>query len=236
MSPTGAVEARAALAERVAEVRDAIARACARAGRDAAEVRLVAATKTVPAGVLRLAVDLGVEDLGENYAGDLARKAAAVPATWHFIGTLQRGAASAVGRAADVLQSAVPGRALAIVGRRAAERGADMASLVEVDFTGRRTGVAPGDVRAAADAVAATPGIRLTGLMTIAPPTPGRAGARPFFERLRDLREELAPRHPDARELSMGMSADYAIAIEAGATMVRVGTALFGPRPERSRA
>jgi uncharacterized pyridoxal phosphate-containing UPF0001 family protein len=103
-------------------------------------------------------------------------------------------------------------------------------ALIEVDFTGERTGVAPDDAPALADAVASLTGLRLVGLMTL-PPMPERPDdARPFFIRLRELSERIRESHPHVLELSMGMSLDYRVAVEEGATMVRIGTALFGPR------
>jgi len=102
--------------------------------------------------------------------------------------------------------------------------------LLEVDLTGERSGLAPGEVAAAADTLAQIPGIRLRGLMTIAPIGPLEL-ARESFRRLRELRDELRDRHPDVLDLSMGMSLDYEVAVQEGATMVRIGSGLFGPRP-----
>jgi uncharacterized pyridoxal phosphate-containing UPF0001 family protein len=99
-----------------------------------------------------------------------------------------------------------------------------------VDFTGERAGVEPGSVPATADLVARLEGVRLRGLMTIAPPTPAAEGARSWFRRLRELRDALRERHPDVLDLSMGMSLDYQVAVQEGATMVRIGTAVFGAR------
>jgi uncharacterized pyridoxal phosphate-containing UPF0001 family protein len=109
--------------------------------------------------------------------------------------------------------------------------------LLEVDFTRERAGVAPEDVPGAADAVARTEGLELVGLMTL-PPIPYEAeDSRPYFGRLRELLAGVARRHPGARELSMGMSLDYEVAVQEGATMIRIGTALFGPRklPDQGR-
>jgi uncharacterized pyridoxal phosphate-containing UPF0001 family protein len=103
-------------------------------------------------------------------------------------------------------------------------------ALLEVDFTAERAGVSPHDAPAAADLVASLDGLRLRGLMTIAPPTPNAEDARPWFRRLRELRDALRERHPDVLELSMGMSLDYQVAVQEGATMVRIGTAVFGAR------
>ena len=106
-----------------------------------------------------------------------------------------------------------------------------MPGLIEVDFTSQRTGLPPADVKRFADEVAEVDGLELTGLMTIPPPTASAEGARPWFVRLRALRDLVASAHPKATELSMGMSLDYEVAVEEGATMVRIGTALFGARP-----
>lgn len=225
----------AAGAELVAEVRSRIAEACRRAGRDPATVTLVGATKSVPPSRIRVAWDAGVRDFGENYAVELAEKAPQVPATWHFFGKLQRGTAAAVARHADVVHSAEPGEALARVGSRAVAGGRTLRTLIQVDFTGRRQGVAPGDLPRFVDEVLRLPGLRLCGLMTLPPADPDPEAARPFFAQLRGMAEGLRTAAPTLVELSMGMSIDYEVAVGEGATMVRVGTALFGPRPPGRR-
>jgi pyridoxal phosphate enzyme (YggS family) len=150
---------------------------------------------------------------------------------WHFIGTLQRGSAHHVAELADVVETVVPGNAARRLARRVEERGRILPVLMEVDLTGERTGVAPERVVEAAQEIDATPGLALEGLMTL-PPIPADAeDSRPSFQQLRELLGEVAQRHPQARELSMGMSLDYKVAVEEGATMVRIGTALFGARP-----
>ncbi len=213
-------------------MRARIAVACARGGRDPSEVLLIAVSKTVPSEVVRAAVEAGCTDFGENYVDELVEKAATVSgARWHFIGKLQSGTVRHVADLADVVHSLEPAAPLERLARRAAGRGRPIAGLIQVDFTGRRQGVAPDDLPAFADRTAALEGIRPVGLMTIPPPTADPEGARPYFRRLRELRDGLADRHGELRELSMGMSADFEIAIEEGATMVRVGTALFGERP-----
>jgi PLP dependent protein len=219
--------------ENVEAVRDRIAAACERVGRDPDGVRLVAIGKGVEPDALRWIRDAGVEDLGENYVRELVGKRERVPdARWHFVGTLQRGSAHHVAEAADVVHSVVPGSAFARLERRAVERGRSIPALLEVDFTGVRAGVAPEDVVASFDEVARSRALRLVGLMTVPPVTETGDEARPFFRRLRTLLEEVARRHPEAVELSMGMSLDYEVALEEGATMIRLGTALFGPRPK----
>ncbi|MGZ8598582.1 MAG: YggS family pyridoxal phosphate-dependent enzyme [Actinomycetota bacterium] len=221
-----------AVQSNLADVRERLADACRRAGRDPGAVRLVAIGKTVDARALRWVLEAGVEDLGENYVRELRVKHDAVPdARWHFVGTLQASGAHHVAELADVVETAVPGKAMARLARRAAERGRTLPCLVEVDFTGERAGVAPEDVVGACDAVAAADGLALRGLMTVPPIGPSGEAARPYFRRLRELLAKVASRHPEAVELSMGMSLDYEVAVEEGATMVRIGTALFGARP-----
>ena len=217
----------------VASVRERIAEACGRAGRDPAEVTLVAVTKGVGDEAIRAACDAGVTDLADNYARDLARKAEVVPGRWHFVGKLQVGTAAKVADVADVIHSAEPGRGLERVAGRAARAGRIIPCLAQVDYTGRRQGVRPEDIEAFLEAAGRMAGIRITGLMTVPPPTPIQEGARRYFAALRELRDGLLHRWPDLLELSMGMSGDYSIAVEEGATMVRVGTALFGDRPVR---
>ncbi|HEX6231152.1 MAG TPA: YggS family pyridoxal phosphate-dependent enzyme [Actinomycetota bacterium] len=213
-------------------VRTRMAAACERVGRHPASVRLVAAGKTVPADVLAWAREAGVRDVGENYVKELRAKRHELPdVTWHFIGTLQSHTAHHVAELADVVETVVPGRATSRLGRRASERGRRLTSLIEVDLTGSRTGVSPDDVPRAADEIAETDGLRLAGLMTL-PPMPERPeDSRRFFRELRSLLARVSERHPGIVELSMGMSFDYEVAIEEGATMVRIGTALFGARP-----
>jgi hypothetical protein len=216
----------------LAEIRSRIERACARAGRDPASVRLVAAAKTVEPEAIAWVRDAGVIDVGENYVGELrAKRAALADIRWHFIGTLQRGTAHRVAELADVVETVVPGSAARRLSRRAEERERDLEVLIEVDLTGERTGVPPEAVPEAADEIAAMPGLELVGLMTL-PPLPERPeDSRPHLRALARLLRSIADRHPTAQELSMGMSLDYEVAIEEGATMVRIGTALFGARP-----
>jgi pyridoxal phosphate enzyme (YggS family) len=213
-------------------IREGIARACERSGRDPASVRLVAAAKAVEPEAIAWVRDAGVGDVGENYVAELRTKRRALTGVrWHFIGMLQRGSAHHVAELADVVETVVPGNAARRLARRVEERGRILPVLMEVDLTGERTGVAPERVVEAAQEIDATPGLALEGLMTL-PPIPADAeDSRPSFQQLRELLGEVAQRHPQARELSMGMSLDYKVAVEEGATMVRIGTALFGARP-----
>jgi PLP dependent protein len=215
----------------LALIRDRLAAACGRAGRDPAEVRIVAAAKTVPATAVGWVVEAGVRDVGENYVRELRAAGSAVPgARWHFIGTLQTNSAHHVAAYADVVQTLASSRSSARLARRAAEAGRVIEALIEVDLTGERTGVPPDRVEGFAEEVAGLDGLILTGLMTLPPIPTDPEDARPAFVLLRELRERLARNLPQVVELSMGMSLDYQVAAEEGATMVRIGTALFGPR------
>jgi PLP dependent protein len=218
------------LREATARVRSGIRAACLRSGRKEGEVLLVAVTKTVPAEVIQAARSEGLEDFAENYAGELAEKALRIEATWHFIGKLQRGTVHRVAEHADVVHSAEPGRALSRLATRAASGGKVLRCLLQVDFTGGRQGVGPDDVAGTVDSWSDRDGIRLVGLMTLPPWTGDPETTRPYFARLRELRDRVRQAHAEVAELSMGMSGDYEVAVEEGATMVRVGTALFGPR------
>ena len=216
----------------LASVRSRIEETSERAGRGVGTVRLIAIGKGVEAEALRWVREAGVEDLGENYVRELRDKHDAVEdARWHFVGTLQQSGARHVADLADVVQTVVPGKAMDRLARRAASSGRKLPALVEVDFTGVRSGVRPEDVAASCDEVARSDGLELAGLMTLPPQTPTAEQARPYFRQLRGLLDDVAGRHPGAAELSMGMSFDYEVAIEEGATMVRIGTALFGARP-----
>jgi pyridoxal phosphate enzyme (YggS family) len=212
-------------------VRSGIASACRRAHRDPDEVLLVAVTKTVPVEAIERAREAGLREFAENYANELAVKAPHVQATWHFIGKVQRGNVPRIVEHAQVVHSIEPGRSLERLAARAASENKVLRTLLQVDFTGRRQGVSPENAGAAADACSSFQGTRLVGLMTLSPWTGDPEATRPYFARLRRLRDRIRQDQPEVVELSMGMSGDYEVAVEEGATMVRVGTALFGPRP-----
>jgi PLP dependent protein len=223
----------ATLRERLDGVLAAVGRACERSGRDPRGVRLVAVAKGQDVEAVRAAVAAGVEDVGENYVRELAEKATEVPGPrWHFVGTLQASTAHRVASLADVVHSAVPGHAAERLSSRADREDRRLPSLLQVDFTGSRgrSGVPAEHAPEAVRELAALPGLELVGLMTL-PPAPGRPeDSRPHFRRLRELRDDLARGHDGLVELSMGMSGDYEVAVEEGATMIRIGTALFGER------
>jgi pyridoxal phosphate enzyme (YggS family) len=225
------------------DVRDRIAAAAARSGRPASAVRLVAVTKTVSIEAIRLLVQAGQKDLGENRPQQLRDRAAALGGpstgsgqaldiTWHMIGHLQRNKVKYVVPTAAMIHS-VDSLALAEeIGKRAQAAGARAACLLEVNVSGEtsKSGVSPAEAPALALAAAALPGIDLAGLMTMAPITEDAETVRPVFAGLRELRDrinrEVALPRP-LTELSMGMTQDYEVAVEEGATIVRIGTALF---------
>ena len=221
--------------ERLAAVQDRIARAAAASGREAGEVRLIAVSKTMPAAAIRTAYEAGQRAFGESYAQELADKAtelADLPdIEWHFIGHLQSNKAKLVARAARVLHT-IDGPSLArAFGKRAAEAGgAPRGVLIEVNVAAepQKFGVAPGEIAEVMAAIAAEPALLLMGLMTV-PPAGGPAIARRVFETLATLRA-LHGGKGRLPELSMGMSGDLEEAIACGATMVRVGSAIFGER------
>jgi pyridoxal phosphate enzyme (YggS family) len=213
------------IAVAVADVRARVAAAAARAGRDPTTVTLVAATKTVPVARLRDLLAAGVTELGENRAQELLAKApelaaATPPPRWHFIGRLQRNKVRALSPWVACWQSVDREELGATIARHAV--GSPV--LVEVNIAGEpaKGGVAPIDASRLVDALGAL-GLRVEGLMTV---PPAGEDPRPWFARLARLAVDLS-----LRELSMGMSDDYEVAIEEGATVVRVGRALLGPRP-----
>jgi hypothetical protein len=219
------------VADRLAEVRARLAGACERAGRDPAEIAIVAVSKLQPDRLVQEAIDAGVTDLGENrVAGLLTRLVAHPDARWHLVGQLQsRKAKDIVGRAA--LVHSLDRRKLAdALDRHARDRGVVQEVLVQVDFSGEpgRGGTSIDRVESLVAYAAELPGVRVTGLMTI---PPLEADARDAFRALRQLRDDLAPRWSHVTELSMGMSHDLEIAVEEGATIIRPGTAIFGERP-----
>ncbi|WP_431893305.1 YggS family pyridoxal phosphate-dependent enzyme [Nonomuraea sp. bgisy101] len=220
------------IAAGLAEVEARIAEACAAAGRARDEVTLVAVTKTYPAEDVRILAGLGVREIGENRdqeASVKARECADLPLTWHFVGQLQTNKVRSVAAYADVVHSVDRSRLVAAIGREAVRAGRRISCLVQValDDDPVRGGARAADVPGLAEEIAATEGVRLGGVMAVAPlgEEPGKA-----FARLRDLALAVQAGHPGATIISAGMSGDLAQAIAHGATHVRVGTALLGRR------
>ncbi|SCK24403.1 YggS family pyridoxal phosphate-dependent enzyme [Streptomyces sp. WMMB 322] len=231
----------AELAENLARVEERIEGACVTAGRNRDEVTLIVVTKTYPARDVRLLAELGVRHVAENRDQEAAAKAAEcaeTPVTWHFVGQLQTNKARSVAGYADVVHSVDRSRLVNSLSSAAVSEGRRLDCLVQValdaesETTGGRGGAAPESVPALADAVEAAQGLRLAGVMTVAPLTGPYAG-RPAeaFERLREISTGLCTRHPAATMVSAGMSSDLEEAVAAGATHVRVGSAVLGERP-----
>ena len=225
------------LAARLADVRRRIAKACAAAGRDPGDITLIAVTKTRPASDVRLLSELGLSDVGENRDAEAAPKAAQcadLNLTWHFIGQLQTNKAASVVRYAHVVHSVDRLRLIRALGRaaRRAERVID--GLIEVSLDGDpgRGGAPAGEVPALAEALEAEPGLVLGGVMAIAPLGMAPADA---FARLLDSAAAVRAVRPSATVISAGMSGDLEAAVEAGATHLRIGTALLGDRGPRVR-
>jgi len=228
------------VAENVAAVRERMQRAAARCGRAADEITLVAVSKTFPAEKIREAYEAGVRHFGENRVQEWEQKRAALAdlrATWHLVGHLQSNKAK---RAALMFHcvDAVDDAALAkklnqAVGEMAHEGGGRLRVLIEVRVAHEpsKSGAAEADVPALAERVMALPHLELAGLMCIPPLLEDAQAARPYFRKLRGLRDAVSARLRIALPvLSMGMSQDFEVAIEEGATEVRLGTALFGGR------
>jgi len=219
MAPVGPEE----VAGRLAAVRARLAEAAGRAGRPASAVKLVVVTKGVAPPVMQAALDAGATDLGENRAQELLAKAPELrtPPVWHFIGRLQRNKVAALAPLVDVWQSVDRIE----LGRAIAGRAPGAAVLAEVNVADdpAKAGVAPDDAPALVDGLRSV-GLSVDGLMTV--PAAGR-DPRPAFARLAALAERLG-----LAEVSMGMSDDFEVAVEEGATIVRVGRAIFGPRED----
>ena len=210
-------------------VQAAIAGACRRAGRPAGEVLLVAVSKTMDVARVRQAIDAGVVALGENRVQEAKEKIEALghPVPWHLIGHLQTNKAKDAVRLFDCIQSLDRLDLAREIDRRARALGRTVDALIEVNVGDepQKAGARPDEVKALLDATGSLGGIRIRGLMAIPPAVASAELSRPYFRRLRELRDACGLEH-----LSMGMSADYEVAVEEGATIVRVGTAIFGPR------
>ncbi|UAL31013.1 YggS family pyridoxal phosphate-dependent enzyme [Nocardioides rotundus] len=223
------------IADGLERVRSRIAAACADAGRDPEEVGLVVVTKFFPASDVKILADLGVTDVGENRHQEAQAKAAEcaeLPLRWHFIGGLQSNKAAAVASYSDVVESVDRVKLVTGLQRGAHERGHEVDVLLQVsldppDREGR-AGADPAQLSDLAAAVEEAGALRLRGLMAVAPLGEDPAAA---FERLAEIRAGFRADHPDADVLSAGMSGDLEQAIAAGATHVRVGSAVLGERP-----
>jgi PLP dependent protein len=226
---------RTELARNLATVRGRIDAACEAAGRAPGDVELVVVTKFFPESDVRLLAGLGVTDVGENRHQEVSAKAAAcadLQLSWHFIGSIQSNKAGAIATYSDVVESVDRVKVVAGLDRGAQERGRQVDCLVQVSLdppeATHRSGARPEDVVQVAQAIAEAAALRLRGVMAVAP-----LGAPPLpaFERLAAVALALRADHPDATVVSAGMSGDLEEAVRCGATHVRVGSAVLGPRP-----
>jgi pyridoxal phosphate enzyme (YggS family) len=228
------------LRTRLADVRARIARAAGRAGRDPASIRLIAVSKTFSADDVRAAADLGQIDFGENKVQEALQKmdaTADLPLRWHLVGHLQSNKARKAGRF-DVVHSVDGTSLVGKLDEAARTAGRQIELLVQVDLAGEATkhGAREEELAGIFGAAPGAANVRIAGLMLLPPAAADPDDARPYFRRLSDVRRRLlaAGVAPDAlKELSMGMSHDFEVAIEEGATLVRVGTAIFGGRTYR---
>ena len=236
------------LAERIAAVQARIVAAAQRAGRDPAEITLVAVSKMHPAETVVAAYQAGLRVFGENRVEEAGPKAAAVVALlnrlpsvvdgpssileWHMIGHLQSRKADEVLPWASLVHSVESVKLAGRLSRTCLTADRELSILLEVNVAGEASkyGLKPAELPDAVEAIAALPGLRVRGLMTMAPIVPDPEETRPVFAGLRRLRDDLACRFPalDWRHLSMGMTDDFEVAVEEGATMVRIGRAIFG--------
>ncbi|HTS67651.1 MAG TPA: YggS family pyridoxal phosphate-dependent enzyme [Terriglobia bacterium] len=226
------------IAENIARVEERVAAACARSGRRREEVRLVAVSKTHPVDLIRAAFEAGLCDFGENRVQEANSKHAPLAdlaVTWHLVGHLQSNKARVARELFQWVHSLDSGRLAEKLAAAARPGEPRMPVLIEVNLGEEtsKSGLGAGDAATLAEQVAALASLDLRGLMVVPPFMENPEDVRPYFRRLRGLAEEIGARHlPNVsmRELSMGMSHDFEVAIEEGATIVRVGTAIFGAR------
>jgi PLP dependent protein len=225
------------LADNLEYVRNAITQATSRAGREAQDITLIAVSKTVSVELVRMAYNLGVTNFGENRVQDALPKIAEFhPAglRWHMIGHLQSNKANKVAGAFATVQSVDTIHLAQALERHASKQGISLPVLLQVNISGEssKEGMSPADAPEVARQVVALSHLRVEGLMTIAPIALNPEETRPVFRQLRLLRDHLRNEIPeyDWQHLSMGMTDDYRVAIEEGATIVRIGRAIFGER------
>ena len=229
---------RSTVRTRIGQIREAIDRACVSMGRDPNSVKLLGVTKTLSPEQIRPAIEAGLEDLGESYVQEAREKAARLPgARWHLIGHLQRNKVNLAVDLFEMIHTLDSASLIRRLDRRCGERGRNLPGLIQVRLGDEETkhGVEPGDLFELLDDLREDPPrhLRLVGLMTIPPPGSEAEGSRPHFRRLRQLLEQVLEQdYPfwHGRELSMGMSDDYLVAVEEGSTIIRAGRAIFGER------
>jgi hypothetical protein len=226
------------IAERLREIRDRIAHAADRAGRSSEDVRIVAAAKGQGRRMIEETLDAGIRLIGHNYLQEAASEAPLAQrpdSEFHMIGHLQRNKAGKAVELFDVIQTVDDERLAIALDRRAAMLGRTVGVLIQVNLSGepQKSGISRDKVDPLVEAIRGLPCVSLRGLMTMPPFFDEPDRARPYFAQLRELRDTLLIAKtlgPDMTELSMGMTGDFEVAVEEGATMVRIGTALFGRR------
>lgn len=235
----------AEIAQNAAAVRERIAAAARRSGRDADAVTLIAVTKTHPVETVRAAIEAGLRDLGENRVQELVEKSEGIPGEvqggdvrWHLIGSLQRNKARDAAARADLVHAVDSERLADALDRKAGEAGRVLPVLVQVNISGEEAkhGVSPDAAHDLLAAIVDCPHLRAIGVMGMAEAAEDAGGleayVRPSFRRLRTLFDTYTgPGREGLTAVSMGMSGDFEVAVEEGATHVRVGSALFGARP-----
>jgi pyridoxal phosphate enzyme (YggS family) len=223
---------------RLEKIKERIRQAAEACGRKADSVRLVAVSKTVPTEIVRQALEIGVSILGENYVQEAQKKFQALvqyPASWHFIGHLQSNKAKHAVRLFDMIHSVDSLKLARELDKQAAKVDKIQPILVQVNISGEETksGIAADETMALITAISQMENLSLKGLMTMPPYFYQPEKVRPFFAALRKLRDQINAQHiPNVSmgELSMGMTGDFEVAIKEGATLVRIGTAIFGER------
>jgi hypothetical protein len=225
------------IADNLASIQERISKAALRAGRDPAAIRLVAVSKTVSAESIREAIAAGVTILGENYVQEARNKIARIgkQVEWHFIGHLQSNKARSAVDLFSMIHSVDRLSLAEALNQEANKQGKILPVLIQVNISGEesKSGINPQETLQLLERIAGLQHLSVQGLMTMPPWFEDPEDARPHFNALRKLREELANikiHGVSLQELSMGMSGDFEVAIEEGATLVRVGTAIFGPR------
>ncbi len=225
------------IAKNLQNVQQRITAAAARCGRNPDEIRLVTVSKTIPADKIQQAIDAGATILGENYIQETRKKIEIIRRniSWHFIGHLQSNKAKYAVDLFNLIHSVDSTHVAEQLNKEAGKKNKVMPILIQVNISGEDTkhGINPQVTIKLIEVIAPLGNLRIKGLMTMPPWSPDPEESRPYFIALRKLKDELTSQRPEnveLQELSMGMSADFEVAIEEGATLVRVGTAIFGPR------
>jgi PLP dependent protein len=227
------------VAENVARIKERVQAACFRAGRERSEVSLVGVTKMVPVDRIREGIEAGVRILGENYVQEAVKKMPALSdlqVSWHFIGHLQSNKARVALESFDCIQTLDREGLARELNRQAHRLGRKISVLIQVNtgYEESKSGLSPENLSSFFELISPLDGLEVRGLMGLPPYFDDPEEVRPHFRNLREMFDRLRDRTPSPEqlsELSMGMSHDFEVAIEEGATMVRIGTALFGTRP-----